>query len=275
MTDHEIVSSSFENPDAESDRGDTLIEVLIALVVIGVASVALLLTFSTTVSTSAEYQKLSKTDTVVRSVLEEATSQLQLQLGSAWETCTAQHVLEAGSLPTPLGYSGEIESVSWSNGGPFAQSPCPTDSDTALVEVLVTTPTSGTQTLSAVVNEAASQTPQIGVTPTQLVFNQGPGASVAGQVFSISPEVLVEAASNHVVTSDWSTVILEIKPGTGTAGATLNGCTHSEFSGEVTFSGCSISEAGSGYELEAIDTDNSVVLDPAMSSPSFTVSSGL
>src|SRR6476469_9651990 len=59
----------------------------------------------------------------------------------------------------------------------------------------------------------------------------------------------------HVVTNDSSTVTLAITSGTPTAGGpgTLSGCTQSETSGVITFSGCQINTAGIGYKLHATD----------------------
>jgi len=62
-----------------SESGDTLVELLIALAVIGLTAVALLSGFSTSLSASAEHRSLVSIDTVLKSFVETATYQLSLQ----------------------------------------------------------------------------------------------------------------------------------------------------------------------------------------------------
>ena len=64
---------------SRDEAGDTLIELLIALVVIGLTGVALLSGFATSISASSEYGSLSRLDTVLKSFVETATYQLTLQ----------------------------------------------------------------------------------------------------------------------------------------------------------------------------------------------------
>ena len=89
--------------------------------------------------------------------------------------------------------------------------------------------------------------------PTHLVFTQQPSGSTGGVAFGTQPIVTVEDAGGNTVTSDTSTVNLAIAAGTGTAGATLSGCSGTETLGVVTFTGCSINTAGTGYALRATD----------------------
>ena len=71
-----------------SEDGDTLIEVLLAIVVLGLASVALLMAFATSISASAEHRSLTTFDTVLRTASEEAISQIQNQQpNSLFGTC--------------------------------------------------------------------------------------------------------------------------------------------------------------------------------------------
>src|ERR1700722_6876398 len=48
-----------------SERGDTMIEVLLALIVLGLTSVALIVAFSTTLSASAQHRALTSGDIAV------------------------------------------------------------------------------------------------------------------------------------------------------------------------------------------------------------------
>ena len=51
--------------DRRSDAGDTLIEVLLALLILALASVALLIAFSTTISASARHRQLTTSGIVL------------------------------------------------------------------------------------------------------------------------------------------------------------------------------------------------------------------
>jgi type II secretory pathway pseudopilin PulG len=62
-----------------SQRGDTLVELLVALVVIGLTAIALLSGFGASISATSEYRNLSGLDTVLKSFVESATYQLGLQ----------------------------------------------------------------------------------------------------------------------------------------------------------------------------------------------------
>src|SRR5665213_4371545 len=62
-----------------SEAGDTLLEVLIALVVLGMASVALLVSFATSISASSTYRDVATLDSVLRTASEEVITQIQQQ----------------------------------------------------------------------------------------------------------------------------------------------------------------------------------------------------
>jgi len=89
----------------------------------------------------------------------------------------------------------------------------------------------------------------------KLSFNQSPGNTVAGAAFTPQPQVTVQDQYGNTVTGDASTVTLTIKAGTPTSGGpgSLTGCSQSESSGVITFSGCAITTAGTGYQLHATD----------------------
>ena len=89
--------------------------------------------------------------------------------------------------------------------------------------------------------------------PAKLVFTQSPSNSTGGVAFGTQPKVTVEDAGGNTVTTDSSTVALAIGTNAG-PGGTLSGCTQSgETSGVVSFSGCKIDKAGTGYTLTATD----------------------
>jgi hypothetical protein len=89
----------------------------------------------------------------------------------------------------------------------------------------------------------------------KLSFNQSPGNTVAGEAFAPQPQVTVQDQYGNTVTDDASTVTLTIKSGTPTSGgpSSLTGCSQSESGGVITFSGCTITTVGIGYQLHATD----------------------
>jgi sRNA-binding regulator protein Hfq len=89
----------------------------------------------------------------------------------------------------------------------------------------------------------------------KLSFNQSPGNTATGVAFAPQPQVTVQDQYGNTVTGDASTVTLTIKSGTPTTGGpgSLTGCSQSESSGVITFSGCTIATVGAGYQLHAAD----------------------
>ena len=63
-----------------SERGDTLIEVLLALLILSFATVALLLAFSTTISASSTHRNVAAANVALESIEQQAQSQISSQL---------------------------------------------------------------------------------------------------------------------------------------------------------------------------------------------------
>ena len=72
-------SSRCEGEPRRSDRGDTLLEVLLALLVISLTSVALMSGYATTIAGSATHQSLAGLDVALRDAAEQVTYQIQSQ----------------------------------------------------------------------------------------------------------------------------------------------------------------------------------------------------
>jgi hypothetical protein len=86
----------------------------------------------------------------------------------------------------------------------------------------------------------------------RLVFTSNPGAAPANGPFAAQPVVIAQSAPGQTNASFNGPITLAIKPGTGTAGATLGGTvTVNAVNGVASFSGLSVSKAGSGYRLTA------------------------
>ena len=101
---------------SRSEAGDTLIELLIALVVIGLASVALLAAFATSITASAEQRTLASLDTLLKSYVETAIYQIQQQPVVAsppsaplYSSCAATYT---PTYTLPPGYTGYTVSIS-------------------------------------------------------------------------------------------------------------------------------------------------------------------
>ncbi len=102
---------------AASEAGDTLIEVLIALTVIGLTATALLGAFTTSISASAQHRNLASLDTVLKSFVETATYQLGQQSSTdpkftACATPTTYESLTLTQGTNPI-YSASITEVQY------------------------------------------------------------------------------------------------------------------------------------------------------------------
>ncbi len=144
---------------------------------------------------------------------------------------------------------------------------CPNDKSFTIVYGAVTaSPTPGGATFNAASHNGSggpatalrSGNPTVNVTvgpAAKLVFTQQPSGATGGIAFTTQPKVTVQDAGGNTVTGDSSTVSLSITSGTPTSGGpgTLSGCTQNETNGVITFSGCKIDTAGTGYKLHATD----------------------
>ncbi|OYV65066.1 MAG: hypothetical protein B7X07_04410 [Actinobacteria bacterium 21-64-8] len=111
------------------DDGDTLLEVLIALLVMSITVVSLLVGFSTAFSASATHRNLAVTDTVLRSVTEEVFSAFQQVNSPVYVACptatTSYYNSELSSALTPpspydTSYTGSITQVAYWSGSNFS-----------------------------------------------------------------------------------------------------------------------------------------------------------
>ncbi len=113
-------------------------------------------------------------------------------------------------------------------------------------------------------------------TASQLVFTTSPGGAAPGAPLNPQPVVTVEDSGGNTVIGDSSNVTLSITSNTGNPSAVLqcsgtgSGLTVGAVDGVATFSGCSISNAGSGYTLTATDVDDAL---PMATSSSFNITS--
>ncbi len=91
---------------ASPQSGETLLEVLIALVIIGISSVALLGGLVTTITSSSDHRSLATLDTLLRNFAESAKSEIQQQSNPAFTTCASTYRLVSSPSPASGPASG-------------------------------------------------------------------------------------------------------------------------------------------------------------------------
>jgi trimeric autotransporter adhesin len=161
---------------------------------------------------------------------------------------------------TIAGYAGTVHlATSDPNGSvPVDYTFAPADNGAHTFTNGVTLSTAGSQSVSA--NDVADPTKTgsatITVNPgaaTQLSFSRQPGGGTAGVAWTTQPKVSVLDAGGNTVTSSTASVTLAITAGTGNPSGVLT-CTNnpkSASAGVVTYAGCKINLAGTGYTLTA------------------------
>ncbi len=285
---------SAANPDQQRDAeaGDTLIEVLIALVVLGIAVVAMLLAFGAALSGSAEHRTLTNIATAKKTVTQQIVAQLQNANPPLYLACASATNYQApnGSnailfTNLPTGYSAQVSGVGlWDASDSLfdlTQAACQTaltasnnQSAPQLISATVTYPSGGSSVVTAVVNNPASPTPPAAGAAAKLFFYTQPGGALGAQNLAPQPVVEVEDAQGIAVTTDLSDVVLSLTTANGGAvpsGTTLSGCVGSENGGYVTFTGCNVNKIGT-YALKA--TDSALGANYSLLSNPFTISTG-
>jgi len=110
--DHQVTRSSRTKGCIRSEAGDTLIEVLVAVVVLAFCVVGLLGALTTSITSSSEHRSLASDDTVLRSFAEAAKYDIQLAPGALYQNCattyatnpaTAYRVVNAYPSSGPVG----------------------------------------------------------------------------------------------------------------------------------------------------------------------------
>jgi Tfp pilus assembly protein PilV len=149
------------------ERGDTLIEILVAVVVIAMAVTAIVGALVAGLDASAQHRNLATDDTLLRSYAEAAKQQIELQANPLYEACatksdyngTVQFEVPATSTSSTTAASPlpsvSITNVEYWNGASFSNS-ISCSNDLQLIEI---TATSGgaSQTISVVVRNPKSK----------------------------------------------------------------------------------------------------------------------
>ncbi len=265
-----------------SDRGDTLVEILLALIVLSLATVALLLGFSTSINASSTHRNLAATTVALEAVEQQAQSQISAQLALFSCPMTIANyesyvTLTVPSNPGSPALSAKLDYVEWWNGNGWTTS-CVAGS-AELVTLQVTGP-SGTYSTQLIIQYPLDSTGSqgaVGTVPSKLVFLQLPSTSAtfaSGTAFDTAdqPVVEVEDAAGNPVINDSSPVLLSLVSSTN---GTLGNCAGPEVNAIVDFSGCTVTlktgVTSASFSFEA--TDTSISNSPFLSNQSFTVSS--
>ncbi|WP_405486485.1 prepilin-type N-terminal cleavage/methylation domain-containing protein [Streptomyces sp. NBC_00096] len=112
------------------EEGETLIEVLVAVVLMGVAFVAILGGMGTAIVSSVAQQKVTTADSVIRSAAEKVVS-------DPYVSCAIGY----GTPTPPAGYTVTVEIEYWDGVGSFGRS-CPS-ADTGVQRVTLTVRSTG------------------------------------------------------------------------------------------------------------------------------------
>lgn len=254
---------------SRSEAGDTLLEVLLALIVLSLASVALIAAFQSSIKASAEHRDLANFNTALASSISNITSVVGQQTPGVFSNCDPlSDYPSSAELTAALGLngytatiasSGSQPPVEYSSNGSYTTSCTPNDvMNPQLINVVVTnTATGRTQSDTVIVdNPTVIQTTGAeGSTANELVFITQPEGATVGNNFATQPVLEVED-NGVIVTSDLSPITLTVD--SGPAGATLSKtCSGEETAGIVSYSGCSLNVIGTGYTLFASEPDPS------------------
>ena len=246
--------------DRFSEDGDTLVEVLLALVVLGLAASALLLAFATSITASAEHRNLASLDSSTRIAANEAVADVQQQAGNA---------ATAPFLCPPTGFSPSFGNLTgsytvtftraWWNGSNFqASNPCAQYQPQQYT--LTVSSSSYSSVVTTVISDPSAPPSPNGVgVPSKLVWLQPPASGTVSTPVIPQPEVAVEDAGNNIVSNDLSSVTLQLVP--PAPGHLSTTCTGVESYGIVQFSNCSLSAIGS-YTIKAVDSSSGVTPAP-------------
>ncbi len=162
--------------------------------------------------------------------------------------------------------------VTWTSTDPQAILPAATALSAGTRTFTITFRSAGSHTITASSNGLLSATSaSIAVSPglpSKLAFTVPPGGGIAGNAWTIQPEVIVQDGAGNTITSSSASISLAIgtNPGNGTLSGTAS---KAAVSGVATFSGLYLNRPGNGYTLTA--TSGSLI---AATSSAFSISTG-
>ena len=274
-----------------SDRGESLIEILITVVLLGIVATAAVISITGMIGLAHNYRTTVSLSEAVSNAANEVHAAIDSHANGhtpLYAVCATPDTYGSkgtNAIPLsdiPTGYTASITKVEYWNGSSF-QTACvpppqhiiPT-SATVPGEQLVTvtavdTTTHQSMSLDIVVtNPFGPLTPISAPGAAQLVFLTQPQNTAYNAI--IPPfAVAVEDASGNILTNDYTSLSIAITPGTGNPGGYLEpGCVGTEFGGVFTFNGCQIPIVGTNYTFTVTDSASNLT---AVSAP-FTIEPG-
>jgi type II secretory pathway pseudopilin PulG len=243
------------------EAGDTLIEVLLALVVLALASVALIVAFQTSISASSKHRALANDDTILTTATQEAIYNIQ-NYSSVWQSCANITTYPGVTMPAPYqsdvidyavtpGTGTTTPTVEYWDGSGFSTA-CPSNVESAAQELTIGV--GGTPYTNSFVVASPLSISGTSVntgSANGLVFTTDPAGALAGIPFSTQP--VFEIESNGAPVQSLSVITLTYAPSAGGTSTSLT-CTGSSYQNhspyQISFSGCTIPTTGS-YTITA------------------------
>lgn len=193
------VSTSRDGHGSErSEAGDTLIEVLVALIVIGLTCVAVLGAFATTLAATVEHRNLAKNDAVLRSFVETANYDIWLAPSPDYVPCAlaGDYSTIASSYVAPTGFTVSLSVIQYlpatsTNGcqnspSDMSRPTPPNQPQPQLLEATVSSATTGSDSMEFVVSDPFI-TSATGISPA--IAPSGTPVTISGTGFSTQCKV--------------------------------------------------------------------------------------
>lgn len=236
---------------ASSERGDTLVEVLLALMVLGIAGFALLTAFATSITTASIHRNLASLDASDRTAVNAAIADIQQEAGSTTNNPFACPDTFVPTFPSLTGsYQVTYTMLWWTGSGWSSTCTAGVPQQYTLTVSSNSTPSQPSPPVTTVITDPAPPAAPNGAGAAyKLVWLQTPTGGTAFSPITPQPEVAVEDVQGDIVTSDFSAATLSLVSGPGTISST---CAGVESYGIVQFTDCSMSAAGS-YTINAVD----------------------
>ncbi|MCU1363894.1 MAG: hypothetical protein JWM55_1722, partial [Acidimicrobiaceae bacterium] len=199
--------------------GDTLIELLFTLVIVGICAAGLLAAFSTSISASAEQRGLVTVNTLVRDGSAELSSDFQstpadyVSCASTTTTPPSYQALVASLPAPPSSYTEAVSSISYLSGGGYVSNCPPGSKAPQLITFTVSGPYSTGGSASFVIQDIHPTT----LTPVKLLFLTSPVSGATSANATVGP-ITVEEVDSF---GDPSTTAETVNLSSSSAGATF------------------------------------------------------
>lgn len=194
-----------------SESGDTLVEILITLMVLGVTSVAIMGAFTMALKATSQYRTVATLNTAITTASQNVLSQIQQQANPLYSSCATPSIYNSGSnsvnFGAPSGYVVQVTDVTYFNSttGLFTTSCTPGSTAPQEISLMATSTASGTSaSIDVVVDNRSgallvstqSQTLSVSASPSQLPWSSTSTVSASGQSGTGAVSYLVDTGSN-------------------------------------------------------------------------------